>query len=174
MVYRTRTYIAADWTSDINAVEQLKKWNGSEHWGLSFLDAHELSECRSDDTNNCNIKKNCSQNLNHSKFFVLIIGKETKSIRGGYCMYCKEFNTCKYIYKANKSFVEYECDYAVRNDLPIIVLYNSTKVDKRKCIDSVVDIAKVHAKMVIRGNDNKLYWDYQSVKEAFDKLSTSK
>ena len=63
MTYRTRTYIAADWTSDQDAIEQLKRWNNSERWGLSFGDAHELSQCKSDSTNNCNIKKNCSHNL---------------------------------------------------------------------------------------------------------------
>lgn len=36
MTYRTRTYIAADWTSDQDAIEQLKRWNNSERWGLSL------------------------------------------------------------------------------------------------------------------------------------------
>lgn len=170
MAYRTRTYIAADWTSEQNAVEQLKKWNDSQYWGLTFGDAHELSQCNSDSTNNCNIKKNCSQNLDHSKAFVLLIGEKTKSLRAGYCMYCKSYSVCDYIYKTNKSFVEYECNYAINNNLPIIVLYNSTKVDKNKCIDAVVDLAKVHAQMIKRETDNKLYWDYQSIKAAFDKL----
>lgn len=170
MAYRTRTYIAADWTSDKNAVEQLKCWNRGKYWDLSFGDAHELSQCKSDSTNNCNIKKNCSQNLDCSKFFVLIIGENTKNLRAGYCMYCKNYYNCEYTYKTNKSFVEYECDYAIRNDLPIIVLYNSTTVDKNKCIDSVINVAKAHAKMIMRGSDNKYYWDYQSVKSAFDKL----
>lgn len=31
MVYRTRTYIAAGWTSDEDAVEQLKYWNNNKH-----------------------------------------------------------------------------------------------------------------------------------------------
>ena len=29
MVYHTRTYIAADWDHDFDAVEQLRKWNDS-------------------------------------------------------------------------------------------------------------------------------------------------
>lgn len=33
---RTKTYIAADWTGDIEAVEQLRKWNESSHWSLYF------------------------------------------------------------------------------------------------------------------------------------------
>lgn len=167
---RTKTYIAADWEADKNAVEILKHWNESNHWGLSFSDAHELSQCRSDSTNNCNIKKNCSQNLEYSKFFVLIIGEHTKTLRSGYCMYCKSYNDCSYTYKINKSFVDFECDYAIRNELPIIVLYNSTYVDKKKCIDSVVNNAKCHAPMQKRNADGKLEWDYQSVKEAFDML----
>jgi hypothetical protein len=38
MAYRTKTYIAADCTGDNDAVEQLHKWNNSQHWGLSFHD----------------------------------------------------------------------------------------------------------------------------------------
>lgn len=169
MTYRTRTYISADWTDDKDAVDQLIKWNNSNYWGLSFLDAHELSKSY-DESLNCTIKKNCSGNLDHSKFFVLIIGSNTKNLRAGYCSYCSKRNNCHYI-RQNKSYVEYECDYAIRNNLPIIVLYNSTTVDKSKCIDSVVSVAKAHAQMVMRGDDNKLYWDYQTVKATFDKLA---
>ena len=38
MYYRTRTYIAADWSGDYDAVEQLHKWNSSRYWSLSFTD----------------------------------------------------------------------------------------------------------------------------------------
>lgn len=63
-------------------------------------------------------------------------------------MYCKNYYNCEYTYKTNKSYVEFECDYAKRNSLPIIVLYNSTIIDKSKCIDSVVNIAKIHTRMI--------------------------
>jgi len=171
MVYRTRTYIAADWTGDKDAVEKLIEWKENKRLSLDFLDAHELSES-SDDSLNCTIKKNCSGNLDRSKYFVLIVGDKTKELRAGYCSYCSKHKSCSYI-RANKSYVEYECDYAVRNNLPIIVLYNSTSIDKSKCIDSVVNVAKVHAKMRYRDNNNKLDWDYQSVKKAFDELSVT-
>ncbi len=170
MARRTRTYIAADWENDKNAVDILIKWNNSDYWGLSFGDAHELSKCLSDDTNNCNIKKNCSQNLDHSKHFVLIIGDKTKKLRAGYCSNCKSYRCCSYTYKTNKSYIEFECDYAIRNELPIIVLYNSTYVDKSKCIDSVKELAICHVPMIYRGTDNQLYWDYNGIKAAFDKL----
>ena len=169
MFYRTKTYIAADWDTDKDAVNTLYRWNNSNYWGLSFGDAHELSQCRNDNTNNCNIKKNCSQNLEHSKCLVLIIGTNTKTLRAGYCMYCKNYYYCNYTYKSNKSFVEFECDYALRNNLPIIVLYNSTYVDKSKCIASVVNYAKCHVAMKNHGIHG-IEWDYQSVKSAFDRL----
>lgn len=171
MAYRTRTYIAADWDNDKDAVDMLYKWNEDNSLALSFVDAHELSECRNDDTNNCNIKKNCSQNLDHSKDFVLIIGKKTKHLRAGYCMYCKDYKTCKYTYKTDKSFIEFECDYAVRNKLPIIVLYNSWNVDMSLCIDSVVYRAICHVPMKKLVGKNYWAWDYQMVKFAFDKLN---
>lgn len=170
MNYRTRIYIAADWDNDIDAVDQLRYWNDNQYWSLSFGDAHELSKCRDDDTNNCIIKKNCSQNLDHSKGFVLIIGNKTKDLRAGYCMYCKKYDYCSDRYKYNKSYVEFECDYAIRHNLPIIVLYNSATVNKNKCIDSVVDIAECHVPMKRINKYGKYEWDYQSVKSAFDML----
>jgi len=170
MIYRTKTYIAADWDTDIEAVEALRRWNESEHWSLSFGDAHEISQIRNDDTNNCGIKKNCSQNLDYSKNFVLIVGSKTKSLRSGYCMYCKSYSYCSNTYKTNKSFVEFECDYAIRNSLPIIVLYNSASANKSLCIDSVVNIAKSHTPMWRIQSDGCKVLDYISVKSAFDKL----
>ena len=152
MAYRTRTYIAADWDYDKDAVDILCHWNKSSNRELSFGDAHELSECRSDKTNNCNIKRNCAQNLDHSKAFVLIIGEHTKKSRAGYCMYCKDYDHCRYKYTLNKSFVEFECDYAVRNKLPIIVLYKSIQVKKSLCIESVVNKTNVHVPMLMYSN----------------------
>lgn len=35
ILYRTKTYIAADWSGDYDAVEQLHKWNISNYWSLS-------------------------------------------------------------------------------------------------------------------------------------------
>ena len=52
MYYRTRTYIAADWDTDSDAVEQLRKWNDSNYWSLNFSDAHDLTQAR-DSTVTC-------------------------------------------------------------------------------------------------------------------------
>ena len=42
-MYRTRTYIAADWDGDIDAVNALHNWNNGKKWSLSFTDAHDLT-----------------------------------------------------------------------------------------------------------------------------------
>lgn len=177
MIYRTRTYIAADWEHDIDAVNKLYEWNNSDdYWDFSFPNAHELSECRSDETYNCNIKRNCSQNLRHSKNFVLIIGEDTNSLRSGFCMYCKKFKQgCPYVRKENKSYIEFECDNAISNELPIIVLYNSWKVDFSLCVESVLYRSRCHVPMKkhVGYNAGIHYWewDYEMVKFAFDKLN---
>jgi len=63
-----------------------------------------------------------------------------------------------------KSFVEYECDKAVRDGLKIVVLYNYASVDKSKCIESVKYEGKhLAAKKIENG---QYYWDYQAIKNA--------
>jgi len=49
--YRTRTYIAGDWDHDKDAVDQLHKWNDSNHWSLSFTDAHDLTSANDSSLN---------------------------------------------------------------------------------------------------------------------------
>ena len=166
MAYRTKTYIAADWTGDKNAVDQLYKWNESDHWGLSFHDAHDITEAN-DGSLNCSIKASLATRLDASKTFVLIVGNGTKSRRAGECNYCSFYNNgrCTKGYGvSNKSFIEYECDKAVRDGLTIVVLYNAAKIDKTKCLDVVKDKG-THAAMQYIENGQH-YWDYQSVKKA--------
>lgn len=38
MYYRTRTYLAGDWTGDNDLISEIQKWNESNHWNLSFPD----------------------------------------------------------------------------------------------------------------------------------------
>lgn len=72
MYYRTRTYIAADWSGDYDAVEQLHKWNSSRYWSLSFTDAHDLMQAR-DNSLNCSIKASLSKRLDaYAKFYSYI------------------------------------------------------------------------------------------------------
>ena len=72
MTYRTRTYIAAEWDGDSDAVQQLHKWNDSNHFSLSFTDAHDLQQSR-DGSLNCSIKRSLAEGLMHLKHLYLLL-----------------------------------------------------------------------------------------------------
>jgi len=168
MAYRTKTYIAADWSGDKDAVDKLHEWNDSKYWSLSFTDAHDLTQAR-DTSLNCSIKDSLATRLDASKTFVLIIGSGTKSLRSGSCQYCNSYNSHNYScakgYSVDyRSYIEYECDKAIRDDLKIVVLYNAASVDKSKCIDAIKDFG-THVAMCYK-KDGNYYWDYQAVKDA--------
>lgn len=65
-----------------------------------------------------------------------------------------------------RSYIKFECDKAVEEDIKIIVLYNATKIERSKC-PAAVRYKGTHVKMV-KYENGKYYWDYQSVKNAFD------
>ena len=168
MAYRTKTYIAADWDGDSDAVEQLYKWKNSNYWSLEFHDAHDLTQSR-DSSLNCSIKSSLATRLDASKTFVLIVGNNTKTVRSGSCQYCNSYNSwtqsCARGHGVDyRSYIEYECDKAVRDGLKIVVLYNATSVDKSNCLD-VVKYVGTHTPMCYYEN-GQYYWDYQAVKSA--------
>jgi hypothetical protein len=168
MVYRTKTYIAAEWDGDRDAIEQLHKWNKNRFWSLSFTDAHSVTQAR-DGSLNCSIKSSLSTRLNSSKTFVLIVGSNTKSSRSGSCQYCgcysSYFKNCIRKYSVDyKSFIEYECAKAIKDGLKIVVLYNAATVDKSKCPDVIRNIG-THKAMCYY-EDGMYYWDYNTVKNA--------
>lgn len=168
MVYRTKTYIAGDWDGDKDAVDQLHKWNDSKFWSLSFADAHDLTQAR-DNSLNCSIKSSLATRLDASKTFVLIVGSATKTLRSGGCQYCGSYNSrtgacARGYYVDLRSYVEYECEKAVRDEIKIVVLYNAASVDKSKCPDAVKNAGAHVAMCYLEGG--KYYWDYQAVKNA--------
>ncbi len=71
-----------------------------------------------------------------------------------------------------RSYIKYECDKAVEAGIKIIVLYKAANVNKSKCPEAVKNRG-VHAPMCYRATDGKLYWDYSSVKQAFDDSDNS-
>lgn len=169
-LYRTRTYIAADFDHDRDAVEQLYKWNQSDYWNLSFSDAHEL-QTSNDSSLYCSIKSSLKLRMDGSKKFVLIVGDHTNSITKGGCQFCKSYNSYTYAcargYSVDyRSYIEFECNKAVESGIEIIVLYNSTRIDKSKCPESVRNIGK-HVTMIYYEN-GKYYWNYQSIKKAIN------
>ena len=168
MAYRTRTYIAADWTGDQDAVEQLRKWNDSDSWSLSFTESHDLMEAR-DGSLNCSIKTSLGQRLDASKTFILIVGSNTKAVRSGSCQYCNSYNSYTSVCARGdsvdyRSYIEYECEKAVRDGLRIVVLYNATTVERSKCPDAVKNQG-THAAMCYY-KEGQCYWHYQAVKDA--------
>lgn len=171
MAYRTKTYIAADWDGDQDAVKQLYDWNNSDHWDLSFVDAHEVTQSR-DSSLNCTIKRSLAMRMNLSKTFVLIVGKNTKTLRSGSCQYCDKyyapFSMCMNNYTVDlRSYIEFECEKAIKDDLKIIVLYNDIFANKVKCPDCIKDYG-VHIPMRVYKGNGEYGWNYQAIKKAFE------
>lgn len=171
MVYRTRTYIAADFDNedDVSAVEQLRRWNDSNYWSLSFTDAHDLQASR-DSSLYCSIKSSLKDRMDHSKRFILIVGNNTNTLTKGGCQYCSSYNSyLKYCAKGYsvdyRSYIKYECDKAIEADIDIIVFYNDTIIDKSKCPPRLRDIG-THQAMVYY-KEGEYFWDYQAVKKCF-------
>lgn len=171
MAYRTKTYIAADWDHDKDAVDQIYKWKNGKGWSLDFQDAHELTQSR-DSSLPCSIKSSLKTRMDASKAFVLIVGDHTDSVTKGACYLCGSYNNyigyCVKEYEADsRSFIKFECDKADEAGIKIVVLYNDTRVDRSKC-PSAVRYKGTHVAMVYKGIDNEYYWDYQAVKEALE------
>ncbi len=172
MAYRTKTYIAADWSGDKDAVDQLHKWNDNNKWSLSFTDAHDLTQAR-DSSLNCSIKSSLGIRLDATKTFILIVGSNTKDLRSGGCQYCNSYNSwtkscARGYYVDYRSYLEYECDKAIiaasEDKMKIVVLYNAASVDKSKCLDAIKNKG-THVAMCYK-KDGIYYWDYQAVKNA--------
>ena len=171
MNYRTKTYIAADWDNDKDAVEQIYKWKDGQKWSLDFCDAHELTQSR-DSSLPCSIKASLKSRMDVSKTFVLIVGDHTDSVTKGGCHLCQSYNNyigyCAKGYTVDKrSFIKFECDKAVEANIKIVVLYNDTFVDKSKC-PSALRYRGTHTAMVYKGTDGNYNWDYDSVKKALE------
>lgn len=63
-----------------------------------------------------------------------------------------------------RSYIEFECEKAIKDNIEIIVLYNAAAIDKNKCPDIIKNDGK-HVAMCYR-KDGRLYWDYNAVKNA--------
>ena len=169
MPYRTKTYIAGDWTGDQNLISQLYQWNNSNHWALSFTDAHELTQAR-DTSLPCSIKRSLAERLDASKTFVLIVGEQTNRLTKGGCQYCGSYNSYTHACARGhwidyRSFVQYECEKAKHDGLRIVVLYNYASVHRDKCPEILRDTG-THINGFYRGTDGKFYWDYSNIKNA--------
>ena len=167
-IYRTRTYIAADFDHDRDAVEQLYKWNNDNNLDFSFSNAHDL-QTSSDNSLYCSIKSSLKYRMDGSKKFVLIVGNYTNAITKGGCQYCGSYNSyigyCARGHNVDyRSYIQYECAKAVEAGIEIIVLYKNTTVDRNKCPE-IIRYKGKHVPMIFY-RDGKHYWDYKTVKNA--------
>ncbi len=166
--YRTRIYLAADWEHDKEVIDKLREWNNSNFWNLKFYDAHDLTQSY-DNSLNCTIKSSLSDRMDASKTFVLVVGQKSKNLRSGNCYLCDWYSihrqTCSKGFSiSNKSYIEYECDKAVRDGLKIVVLYNYSSVDRFKCPD-VVRYKGKHIAAYHWDNFMKK-WNYSEIRDA--------
>lgn len=178
-IYRTKTYIAADFDSDRDAVNQLNSWNISNRWGLSFTDVHALTQSR-DSSHYCSIKCSLRNRMNVSKVFILIVGANTNTITKGSCKHCSNYRTYFTLpstcLKGNSinilSYIKYECSLAVKAGIRIVVLYKSTRVNRSLCPELVRNIG-THVAMkhsIVNAYGRYIVdWDYQTVKNAIVK-----
>jgi hypothetical protein len=169
MAYRTRTYIAGDWTGDRDLIDQLYKWNDGAYWGLHFNDAHELTQAR-DGSLNCSIKASLRERLAHSKTFVMVVGLSTKDLRAGSCAYCCDYagyyrHCCRQRSVDMRSYVRYESDYAAEFIEHIVVLYNASFVDRDLCPEPLRDLG-THLAAYRINEDYSATWLYQDIKAA--------
>ena len=165
---RNRTYIAADYDHDENAVRHLK-WMKSQGL-LNFLDAHELQQSN-DSSLACSIKKSLKYRMDSSYKFILIVGFHTNTVSKGGCQLCPSYNSygqyCARGYSLDyRSFIKFECQNAVADSLKIVVLYNSTTVDRNLCPEAVRWIG-THQRMVYKGIDESYHWDDKAIIQAF-------
>lgn len=168
MTYRTKTYIAGDWDGDQTAIKKLYEWKDSDWRTLDFVDAHEYTQAR-DSSLNCSIKRSLKARLDISKTFVLVVGEKTKTNRAGSCQYCSNYSPyyskCRSDYSVDyRSYIEYECEQAVKAGMKIVVIYNSLKVDRSKCPDVLASQGTHLPIKYISGTS--YYWNYTAIKNA--------
>ena len=183
MVYRTKTYIAGDWTGDSDLITKLDEWNKRDNLALSYVNVHEVTQSN-DDSSNCSIKRSLRKRMSISKTFVLIVGKTTRSLRSGACFLCKSYNPgfpsinisafCQKGYSIdNRSYVEYECEMALKDFNEgklknIVVIYNGlTFPDYNRCPDILKGIGTHIGSDVIEDGVHK--WAYPRIKNAICK-----
>lgn len=169
MAYRTKTYLAGDWTGDKNLIDKIYEWKNSKYWGLDFVDAHDLTQAR-DTSLYCSVKKSLAERLDASKTFVLIVGAQTNVLTKGSCSYCESYNPHTYACARGhnvdyRSYIKYECEKADRDGLRIVVIYNYASIHKEKCPEVLRNKGR-HVNAIRRGLDGMEHWNYEEIKNA--------
>jgi Thoeris protein ThsB, TIR-like domain len=106
---RTKTYIAFDGDADLMSYRTIQGWSADKSNPFELNDAHELNYAR-DDSLPESIIAQLQERLEKSTNFLLIIGSETN--------------------KNRKGIMQYEIRYALRNTLPIFLVYKRYSTDQ--------------------------------------------
>lgn len=113
--------------------------------------------------------------MNISKTFILIVGNKTNIVTKGSCQYCAKYKKIiygrAYCQSSNnidsKSFIKYECELAIKNNLNIVVLYNSNIVNKQLCPE-IIRLIGIHVPMKVNGA-----YCYSNVRDAIMKAENN-
>jgi len=105
---RTRTYVAFDGDSDIMSYRTIQSWLVDSENSFNLLNAHEINTAR-DDSLPESIINQLRERLDRSKNMILLIGEKTKGNR--------------------KGILKYEVNYALRNSLPIFLVFIGFNTD---------------------------------------------
>jgi hypothetical protein len=123
----------------------------------------------------CTIKRSLRDRMNISKTFILIVGNKTNIVTKGSCQYCAKYKKIiygrAYCQSSNnidsKSFIKYECELAIKNNLNIVVLYNSNIVNKQLCPE-IIRLIGIHVPMKVNGA-----YCYSNVRDAIMKAENN-
>lgn len=168
---RTRTYIAADWENDKSVVDKLRQLNDNDYFRLDFVDAHEYKQAK-DTSLFCSIKKSLSERLNGSKNFILIVSSTTDTRRSGSCQYCYRYNSLSRTCRAGghvdfRSYIQYECEKAVRDNMKIIVIYKSSRLETHLCPEILKNRGK-HVPAYMYDVNHNLCWNVKGMTDAIN------
>ncbi len=169
MPNRTKTYIAGDWDHDKEAIDKLYEWKENKMLDFDFIDAHELKQSR-DTSLNCTIKRSLKERLNQSNVFVLVVGENTNTVTAGSCQYCQSYNSyikyCARGYSVDyRSYIQYECEEAIKANMNIIVLYVADYICESFCPEFLRNKGN-HVPMLKCVNWNYYVWDYVGINNA--------
>lgn len=94
-------------------------------------------------------------------------------VEGG-CQLCQSYNSwCSYCARGYsidyRSYIKYECDKAVEAGIKLVILYNSTIIDKSKCPELVRNLG-VHINMMYVGPDGNKRWNYKKSKRCIRRI----
>jgi hypothetical protein len=130
MSYRNKTYVAFDADTDMHYYRIMQAWKENDKIDFDFHNAHELNNIMiwsSEET----IKRRLRERLNNTKYFILLIGKHTKSLY---------------------QFVRWEIEVAINMDIPIICANLSGKktMDADLCPSILQKHLALHIKFGIK------------------------